>query len=481
MTKHRSKYMLFACCAIAFLTLAASTSAAMAEKWTLRQLPPAYFGSHPTSQGLEAISCPIDSLCVAVGLNNTLAFSQAPTGDVAKWHVVHPPYPCIGGAPACPKFVRGGLRAISCASQDFCVAVSYDGFVYVSTEPTGGADAWLPTVINEGESVTRLKGVSCPSPSFCVAVSRQAFTNSTSRILTSTNPTSGSWQITQLSSSLDFQGVSCGSPSLCVAVARDGRLVVSTEPTGGASAWREVGSPGGSGELEGVDCISTLLCAAGNAGGNILTSTNPADLASWNEANAGRSVLITDVSCPTAQHCLAVDNNGDVLTSTNPTAGPGFWESENLIPFPDPEIGKAPRNALFGASCSSASFCALVGSDGHIFTSTDPFSAADKPRTRRKAVPRPRTTLIFTDDFGAYTPTRRHRVHASFRFYSRSPISGFECKRGRTRYRRCRSPLRYWVPRGRHVLRVRAIGPTGLRGPAAIKRFRVTKPVRFSR
>ena len=50
---------------------------------------------------------------------------------------------------------------------------------------------------------------------------------------------------------------------------------------------------------------------------------------------------------------------------------------------------------------------------------------------------------------------------------------GFECKRDRGPYRRCHSPLRYWVSHGRHVLRVRAIGPTGLRGPAAVKGFRV--------
>ena len=74
------------------------------------------------------------------------------------------------------------------------------------------------------------------------------------------------------------------------------------------------------------------------------------------------------------------------------------------------------------------------------------------------------------------TRTRHNHIRASFRFYSRTKHRGFECKRDGGRYRRCHSPLRYWVPHGRHVLRVRAIGPTGLRGPAAIKRFRVLPP-----
>jgi hypothetical protein len=46
-------------------------------------------------------------------------------------------------------------------------------------------------------------------------------------------------------------------------------------------------------------------------------------------------------------------------------------------------------------------------------------------------------------------------------------------------YRRCRSPLRYWVPVGRHVLRVRAIGLSGLRGPAAVARFVVERNPNF--
>jgi len=33
--------------------------------------------------------------------------------------------------------------------------------------------------------------------------------------------------------------------------------------------------------------------------------------------------------------------------------------------------------------------------------------------------------------------------------------------------------MRYWVSYGRHALRVRAIGPTGLRGKAALIFFRI--------
>jgi hypothetical protein len=441
---------------------------------------------------LFGVSCPTDTLCVAVGGLDTLAFSQAPTADAARWHVVSPSYPvgpgktCVEGEPHC--FEPGGsLKAVSCASQSLCVAVSYEGFIYVSTEPTGGADAWTPTVINEGggHGATHLTAVSCPTPSFCAAVSGGY--NASGKVLTSTDPTAGRWEVTQLGDSLDLRGISCGTPSLCVAVARGGRIFVSTDPSGGAAAWKEAGTPGGPGDLEGVACVSTLLCAAGNLTGNVLTSTAPASGgASWSEANAGGSVQITGLSCSTASRCAAVDNNGDVLTSIDPTGDSGSWHFENLVPFEPTEEreGQPPRNALFSASCASTSLCALVGIDGRIFTATDPFSVPSDPsdgRRARKPLPRPRTILVFAEHFWKASVTRHRRIRARFRFYSPTKARGFECKRDRGRYRPCDSPLRYWAARGGHVLRVRAIGPTGLRGPAAIKRFRVLAPITHPR
>jgi hypothetical protein len=468
--------------------LAATPRPAVAATWTLRQLPPTYRDENstpeepiPLSESLSGVSCPTETLCIAVGAGDTLAFSQAPTGGRASWHVVTPPYPvgpgvtCIEGEPHCPT-PGGRLQAVSCASPSFCVAITYEGFVYVSTDPTGGAGAWSPTVINEsgGNGATHLTAVSCPSPSLCVAVSGGSNNSNGGRVLTSTDPTSGQWQVARLGSSFDLRGVSCGTPSFCIAVAREGRLFASTDPTGGASAWREVGTPGGPGDLEGIDCIEISFCAAGNAGGNILTSAEPATGAAWSEANAGGSVQITGVSCPTPSRCVAVDNNGDVLTSIDPTGEAGSWHFENLVPFHH-EFGQPTRNALFSASCASTSLCALVGSDGRIFTSTDPFSVSTDPggHQGRKAPRRPRTILFPTDHFWYVTRTRHRYTRASFRFYSPTSVRGFECKRDRGHYRPCHSPLRYWVRHGRHVLRVRAIGPTGLRGPAAIKHFRV--------
>lgn len=453
----------------------------------MRQLAPIRNSENePVQVGLSGISCPNESLCVAVGgRQGTIAFSQSPTGGANSWSETKLEYPvgpgktCVEGEPDCEP-PSGALQAVSCASQSFCALTTYDGWIFVSSDPTGGTDAWSPVNVNDKsqKGATHLISISCPSPAFCAAVSGGSNNPNGGRVLTSTNPIAGQWQTTQLGSQLDLRSISCGTPSLCVAAARGGRLFASTDPTGGAGAWRAVATPAGAGDLEGASCVSTVLCAVGNMTGNILTTGNPSAGAgaTWSEANGGGSVQVTGVSCPSVSACLAVDNNGDVMTSTDPTGGASAWRFENLMPF-TPE--GQPHNALFGASCTSTSLCALVAGEGRIFTSTDPFAAPDHPFAHhrgRKAPRRPKTFLVFAENFWNINSTRRRRLRARFRFYSPTKAKGFECKRDRGPYRRCHSPYRYWVKHGRHVLRVRAIGPTGLRGPAVMQRFCVFRP-----
>lgn len=467
--------------------LAVPAGSAAAPKWTVRTLPPQPIeGSSATNQVvLTGVSCPSESLCVAVGALDTVAFSQAPTAGADRWHVVYPTYDepeqsCVEEQAAACDRPRGALRAVSCPTESLCVAVGYEGSVYVSTDPTRGASAWSVTDVNEGRNATHLTAVSCPSASLCVAVSG-GYGEAAGGILTSTAPASGRWQTVQLDGSPDLRGVSCATPSLCVAVAKGGRVFASSDPTGGAPAWHPVGSPTPR-DLFAVSCVAAL-CAAGDAGGNILTSTDPTGRGSFGETNATGSVQITGLTCPTRLRCVAVTNNADVLTSTDPTGGPSSWTFENLVPFEAAGTGAGTfvKNALFGASCASTSLCVLVGANSRIFTATDPFAAPDPSPSRasgKRARRRPRTILVFAEGFWKSSLTRQRHVNARFRFYSRDRPRGFLCKPDRGRWRRCRSPLRYWVPIGRHVLRVRAIGRTGLRGPVTSLRFAVMHPDR---
>ena len=138
-------------------------------------------------------------------------------------------------------------------------------------------------------------------------------------------------------------------------------------------------------------------------------------------------VTLEGVSCATASRCVAVDNNGDVLTPTDPTGGAGSWHFENLVPFQPTENEKGlepSRNALFSASCASATLCGL---DGRIFTATDPFSAPARPLTAAATRlfgpphgPRLRRTLLGSSpspanaaSVPAFASTRRPRPGAS--------------------------------------------------------------------
>ncbi len=489
--ERRAPNNLVAFLALALLgMLALGPSHASAAEWKERRLyfAPRFPGELAQGLGpLLAVSCPSRSFCVAAGQIGMIGASTNPTGGTGDWKSFYGPKGSDPhGPPPPPGFPMPAgsvtIKGVSCPSVSFCVAVSGNGDVYTSFEPDGGEAAWVRADVDGDEFDTHLEGVSCPTVSFCVAVSGGVkdhnHPRTSGKILSSTNPAGGSsaWQVTQLDPSFDLRGVSCATPSLCVAVGQDGLLLVSTDPTGGPSAWRDTGAPGGPGHLQGVACaLGGALCVAGNSGGNLITNTDPGGSpARWSERNGGGSVAITGISCPSASQCIAVDNNGDVLTSTDPTGGYGSWSLTNVIPYVPPTPDRPPLNAMFGISCPSPAFCAIAAADATVLTSTGPFSASpeDETKTRRVRRPkRPRTILAHVDR--KRSETEKARIRVRFRFYAVGRARGFVCKRDRRRYRHCKSPVRYWADRGRHVFRVRAIGVTGLRGPVALDRFRI--------
>jgi hypothetical protein len=432
---------------------------------------------------LLGASCPSTQLCVVVGELDSIVSSTNPTGGPSAWRMARP----TGEAetdcheswvPHCPDPKGRRIRGVSCPSAGLCVAVTGEGYVYSSTNPTGSGNAWRVADIDGDGRDTHLLGVSCPTASLCVAVSGERYTSG--KVLTSTNPTgpASAWKVTQLDETLDLRGVSCGTPTLCVAVAEQGRLLVSTDPTGGASAWRELGTPGGPGDLQGVSCAATVLCVAGNAGGNLLSSANPTAASTWEEADGGSSVQVTGVSCLPSKQCLAVDNNGDALASNDPTDGRGSWSLSKLIPYTQPASElKEPLNGLFGVSCVSSSFCAIAGADGQIFTSANPFAVSKDPpknssRRKKHGPKRPKTTIAKVL-FPNMNEVRNHRrVRFGARFFANGPVRRFECKVTHHRFRPCRSPFHFKVgSSGVFELRIRAVGRTGLRGPVAIQRL----------
>jgi hypothetical protein len=421
---------------------------------------------------LLGVSCPSSGLCVAVGTDNVIASSTNPTGGAPAWHYGYAgegPWPHTEDWPT--EFISGRqIQAISCPTSGLCVAVTDQGFIYSTTNPTGPAGAWRSVQIDDGHGRnTHLFGVSCPTAGFCVAVSGKRADKG--KILTTDDPTgpASAWSEIELGDEFEFRAVSCPSASLCVIVDNEGRILASTDPRGGPSAWRTLGAPAGQSPLRSVDCLAAPLCLSGNHSGDLLVSTRPTVTAGWSAFNGGGSVQVTGVSCASAGQCLAVDNNGDVISSTDPTGGSSAWTFTNVQPFTGQE-----GNALFGASCPSASLCALVGSRGKILTSDDAFASdpPTSPRRGRHRVKRPRVRIATV-----LLPSRRqlehHRGRLTIRFYARARTRRFLCRLDHRRLRRCRSPKRYHVGPGHHVFRVRAVGYSGLRGPLTARRVNV--------
>jgi hypothetical protein len=459
--------------ALFVVALAAPSGASAA--WSLTQLP------GPAAKiYLLDVDCPSTSLCVATGTDNLIASTTDPTGGPGAWR-----YGYAGDGPwektnEWPTSDISGkqVESVSCPSVSLCVAVTDKGFIYTTTNPTGPASAWSVTEIPHTKAGNiHLFGVSCPTTTFCAAVTGKR--GDEGKILTTSNPGGGlsAWQVAEFpGQDFEFRGISCPTTSLCVAVSEDGRIVASTDPAGGASAWALVGSPGGSG-LAAVDCVAAPLCVSGNQTGVVLSSANPVAAGGWQAVHGGGTVQITGAACASASQCLLADNNGDVLTSTDPTGGAGAWSFTNLLRYTEAE-----GNGLFGASCPSPSLCLITGARGQILSSTDPFAKIDPKKAanpggksgkgRRRGPKRPRSKIV-----RVLLPFKRqvhhHHGKVMIRFHSVGRAYGFVCKLDRHRWRPCRSPKRMLVRVGKHVFRVRAIGSTGLRGPAAVEHFQL--------
>lgn len=182
--------------------------------WTVADLP---------STDLWGVSCPGASLCVGVGIIGELATSVNPTGGAGAWTLAKAP-----GNPA--------MWSVSCPSPSLCVAGSdTDPAILWTTEPLAGSSSW------NGMSGSASEGVSCASISLCVAVGSD---------LISTDPTGGAgawvpwtWSSPTSTGPAELFAVSCPSTSLCaaagpdsIAVGTPGAATPPTTPSGSGDA-----------------------------------------------------------------------------------------------------------------------------------------------------------------------------------------------------------------------------------------------------
>lgn len=314
---------------------------------------------------ITGVSCASRGLCVAVDGAGDVLSSTDPTGGTGAWDKAQ---------------VGEGFTGISCPSTHLCVAIDWEGDVFTSTDPTGGSGAWtkvqvVPVFMSEdieGEEVedsgNRLEAVSCPSESLCVA------TDEHGDVLTSTDPAggAGAWKTTNVDPLHGLHGVSCPSVRLCVAAAGEGDVATSTDPTGGAGAWTvtNVDGTGEDGQLFDVSCASESLCVASDNSGDVLTTTEPTGgQSAWTRLHVSAG-LVENVSC-TAGLCVAI-NGDEVISSTEPTGGVSAWTSTSIET--SNQYGEDP--SLDAVECLSAELCVLGDVDGGVVTSIEPAKGA---------------------------------------------------------------------------------------------------------
>jgi hypothetical protein len=154
--------------------------------------------------------------------------------------------------------------------------------VVVLLSAAGGSSAdaatWIwsqPVNVDPGGG--GLTGISCPSARFCVAVDEAG------RVVTSRSPMrrSTAWSISApiTQGPLALESVTCPTDRVCLSLEELGSTAfVSTDPAGGAGAWRP-DAIGGDAYFGGLACPSATLCVAvdssvGDGGGTRILTTH---------------------------------------------------------------------------------------------------------------------------------------------------------------------------------------------------------------
>jgi len=233
------------------------------------------------------------------------------------------------------------ITSMSCSSTTLCLAATEDhGELISSTNPTGttqGTWSVLQTsLISEGATGYALAGTSCVtagSSPFCVATGRNFNDPSEPGIaITTTEPTGGAsaWKKTAFPTGLTTPPTCAyeSSTTLClISTGFNSELLVSTEPAEGASHWKTIaaGYTGDGVGTSGAACPTTTFCAAISYGAQFVASGEPLKQSAWSSPLAVGLNSAESLSCPTTTFCLAAGPNTkgetEVATSTNPTAG----------------------------------------------------------------------------------------------------------------------------------------------------------------
>jgi hypothetical protein len=249
------------------------------------------------SNYLNDISCPSASECVATDMAGNIVATSDPGGGPGAWTVHHVAAVPVGVPAAAPL----GVTGISCASASFCLALepigpfNPAGGVLVSNAPTSGQ--WTRTPIPNNPYA-----ISCPTISLCVAAGQS------NTIEVSTAPGSGAWTSDTVSGAGSLSSISCPTATFCVAAGNDaGHALVSTDPTGGPTAWTPV-------VADPISCPQVTACGTEKIIASDQTGIHTLDTSTEFEAQTGPQLTGLNLTGDTLSWQHAGTPRTDTLT-----------------------------------------------------------------------------------------------------------------------------------------------------------------------
>jgi hypothetical protein len=313
--------------------------------------------------GFAAITCPSTTLCVAGGdlydapggYDSFVRFATTTTPAVAgSWRVVDVAVPA--------GEYNNGINEISCPSVSLCVAVDGYGHIFSSTDPAGPASAWKVFTFNlpgSGAVKRQFSSVSCPSVTRCVALDQRSF------LATTTTPTTADWTFTP--TEYTWGHVSC-TQTFCVANGGDS-VYSTTDPAAAASTWTKSTIVPSSGccpdsHLTNVTCYAPSTCLATDFGGagvapRTWSSISPlGGTATWHFT---KNAPMDDATCVQGATILCVGwtvYSNWVDATTAPTGQTADWVVSNSVA--DDTISDQIRDV----SCPSPALCVAVTAKG---------------------------------------------------------------------------------------------------------------------
>lgn len=260
---------------------------------------------------LRAISCATTTFCVAVGGR------YAPTGQPYFAHFDGSTWTAVPG----PTIEGGGLLGVDCVSPTMCIAVGNgvtQGVIGPLAERWDGQH-WTVMPTDTLGATSSLNAVSCASADDCTAVGSNGVASGL--VAHFDGATWASIPVPHTSYYDTLYGVACPAADACIAVGVSSPSGNGPPPATIAMRWdgtqwqmTPTGTPGGS-LFQGVSCASATECVAvGIRGGNpagpdvLLRRWDGTAWTSIAVSGAASSEVLLGIACPSAGSCVGVGN-----------------------------------------------------------------------------------------------------------------------------------------------------------------------------